>query len=89
MKWFKSFICLYFSASYELIRRPAEKQMEAQKVAYHQFYVWDNVAIALHVEKQVPSVLVVLTLYSHIRFRSISAVSLILQKLFGLWVAWW
>ncbi|XP_049447126.1 uncharacterized protein LOC125897772 [Epinephelus fuscoguttatus] len=39
--------------SYELIRRPAEKQMEAQKVAYHQFYVWDNVAIALHVEEQV------------------------------------
>nr|XP_033494442.1 uncharacterized protein LOC117264525 [Epinephelus lanceolatus] len=39
--------------SYELIRRPGEKQMEAQKVAYPQFYVWDNVAIALHVEEQV------------------------------------
>ncbi|KAL7389829.1 hypothetical protein ABVT39_010517 [Epinephelus coioides] len=39
-----------------LIRRPDKKQMEAQKMeneSDHEHYVYDHVAIALHVEKQV------------------------------------
>ncbi|XP_076607033.1 uncharacterized protein LOC143333005 [Chaetodon auriga] len=39
---------------YTLVLRPDEKLMEAEEVtSFHQFYVWDNVAIALHVDKQV------------------------------------
>ncbi|XP_076607125.1 uncharacterized protein LOC143333078 [Chaetodon auriga] len=38
---------------YTLVLRPDEKLMEAEKVtSRHESYVWDNVAIALHVDKQ-------------------------------------
>ncbi|XP_069565755.1 uncharacterized protein [Brachyistius frenatus] len=37
---------------FELIHRDEEMQMEAQRVFNHQFYVWDNVVIALHVENR-------------------------------------
>ena len=44
-----------FSLSYELILRPDENQMEVRKVlSYPQYYVWDHVAVALHVDRQVP-----------------------------------
>ncbi|XP_070839653.1 uncharacterized protein [Chaetodon trifascialis] len=40
--------------TYTLVVRHDEKLMEAEKVtSFPQFYVWDNVAIALHVDKQV------------------------------------
>ncbi|XP_008304165.1 uncharacterized protein LOC103375625 [Stegastes partitus] len=37
---------------YELVERPEINQMEAQKDSFPQFYIWDNVAVALHVDKQ-------------------------------------
>lgn len=48
---------------YELIQRREENLMDAEEVTGNvQFYVWDHVAIALHVEGgQVSSVLVLLT----------------------------
>ncbi|XP_030266699.1 uncharacterized protein LOC115594400 isoform X2 [Sparus aurata] len=41
--------------SYELVLRPDEKQMEAREVkpSRKEFYVWDHVAVALHVGRQV------------------------------------
>ncbi|XP_030266693.1 uncharacterized protein LOC115577969 [Sparus aurata] len=40
--------------SYELVKRSDEKQMEAGEVSSrHEFYVWDHVAVALHVDRQV------------------------------------
>lgn len=40
--------------SYELVQRDDDQQMEAMDVlGPHQFYVWDNVAIALHVGTEV------------------------------------
>ncbi|XP_037605355.1 uncharacterized protein LOC119476189 [Sebastes umbrosus] len=40
--------------SYKLVQRPEEKQMGAQPVGYNpQFYVWDHVAVALHVKNKV------------------------------------
>ncbi|XP_030266695.1 uncharacterized protein LOC115577970 [Sparus aurata] len=39
--------------SYELVERPDENQMEAGEVSYPPFYVWDHVAVALHVDRQV------------------------------------
>ncbi|XP_074467781.1 uncharacterized protein LOC141753227 isoform X2 [Sebastes fasciatus] len=40
--------------SYELVQIPEEKRMEAQpaRTFLDQFYVWDHVAVALHVENQ-------------------------------------
>ncbi|XP_037604206.1 uncharacterized protein LOC119475502 [Sebastes umbrosus] len=39
---------------YELVQIPEEKRMGAHPVeSYHQFYVWDNVAVALHVKNKV------------------------------------
>ena len=44
-----------FSLSYELFLRPDEKQMEVRKeVSFPPFYVWDHVAVALHVDSRVP-----------------------------------
>ncbi|XP_030293207.1 uncharacterized protein LOC115593735 [Sparus aurata] len=40
--------------SYELVLRPDEKQMEAgEELSYPEYYVWDHVAVALHVDRQV------------------------------------
>ncbi|XP_030294317.1 uncharacterized protein LOC115594396 [Sparus aurata] len=40
--------------SYELVMRPDENQMEAGEVSSrHEFYVWDHVAVALHVDRRV------------------------------------
>ncbi|KAM3601914.1 uncharacterized protein V6R79_021108 [Siganus canaliculatus] len=40
--------------SYELVLKDAEKQMEAEVAeGRHEFYVWDSVSIALHVDDQV------------------------------------
>ncbi|XP_030266700.1 uncharacterized protein LOC115577975 [Sparus aurata] len=41
--------------SYELVKRSDEKQMEAGMVepSRKEFYVWDHVAVALHVDRQV------------------------------------
>ncbi|XP_030294314.1 uncharacterized protein LOC115594393 [Sparus aurata] len=40
--------------SYELVQRPDENQMEAGMVSSrHEYYVWDHVAVALHVGRQV------------------------------------
>ncbi|KAG8008375.1 hypothetical protein GBF38_019516 [Nibea albiflora] len=38
---------------FELVLRPDEKQIKAEEVWYEQYYVWDNVAIALQVDGQV------------------------------------
>ncbi|TKS83350.1 hypothetical protein D9C73_017462 [Collichthys lucidus] len=38
---------------YELVLRPDEQQIEAEEVPWRQYYVWDNVAIALQVDEQV------------------------------------
>ncbi|XP_051793096.1 uncharacterized protein LOC110972346 [Acanthochromis polyacanthus] len=38
---------------YELVERPGENQMDAQEWHPPEFYIWDNVAIALHVGKEV------------------------------------
>ncbi|KAI3373939.1 hypothetical protein L3Q82_022508, partial [Scortum barcoo] len=37
---------------YKLVHRPDEMQIEAQEVSCPEFYVWDNVAVALHVDQQ-------------------------------------
>ncbi|XP_070773546.1 uncharacterized protein [Enoplosus armatus] len=39
--------------NYQLVRRDDEQQMEAEMLFTHQFYVWDSVAVALHVGQQV------------------------------------
>ncbi|KAM6929821.1 uncharacterized protein PEZ65_008957 [Lycodopsis pacificus] len=38
---------------FELVLRCDEKQMEAEPVSNFEYYVWDNVAVALHVDDQV------------------------------------
>ncbi|XP_054873001.1 uncharacterized protein LOC129350463 [Amphiprion ocellaris] len=38
---------------YELVERPRENQLDAQQCYSVQFYIWDHVTIALHVNKQV------------------------------------
>ena len=49
---------------YELVLRPDEQQMEAEEVTgCPEFYVWDHVAVALHVDEEVPLLLVLLALY--------------------------
>lgn len=50
--------------SYELIRGPDENQMDAWGPIRHpEFYVWDHVAVALHMEnRKVPSLLLLLTI---------------------------
>ncbi|XP_030294318.1 uncharacterized protein LOC115594397 [Sparus aurata] len=37
----------------ELVKRPDENQMEVREVSFPPFYVWDHVAVALHVDRQV------------------------------------
>lgn len=53
----------------ELVLRPDENQMGVREVvSYPQFYVWDHVAIALHVDRQVPSLLTLLFTDGHTTF---------------------
>lgn len=45
------FLCL-LSLSYELVQRPDRNQMEFQSLyGDYKLYIWDNVAVALHVEE--------------------------------------
>lgn len=48
----KCLLCLCVFVRYELVLRPDQKQIEAEEVRC-QYYVWDNVAIALQVDEQV------------------------------------
>ncbi|MEQ2231239.1 hypothetical protein ILYODFUR_037456 [Ilyodon furcidens] len=53
------YCCFY---RYELNIREDRNQMEARRLPNHQFYVWDHVAVALHVENtEVPSLTVLLS----------------------------
>ncbi|XP_034539719.1 uncharacterized protein LOC117812855 isoform X2 [Notolabrus celidotus] len=38
---------------YELVRRHDEKQLEVKTATHQSFYVWDHVAVVLHVDEQV------------------------------------
>lgn len=71
-------MCVFFSLSYELIQRRDKNQMEVRKLPknYQQFYVWDHVAVALHLDKtQVPSLLI-LMLRRQLKFSLFSLFSL-------------
>ena len=67
-KKIKSSVCLYLSVfldSYKLVLRDDDKQMEAREAwkpdqfhVWKHFYVWDHVTVALHVDKQVPSLFI-------------------------------
>ncbi|KAG8008376.1 hypothetical protein GBF38_019517 [Nibea albiflora] len=38
---------------YKLVQKHDEKQMEAEEVSFHKYYVWDHVGVALHVDEHV------------------------------------
>lgn len=43
-------MCVCVCVRYDFVLRPDDKQVEVKPFGSHQYYVWDNVSVALHME---------------------------------------